>query len=64
MTPPGRQLVSTDPFGPDFAVQEDNGSIVLSDDLLLELDRRIAYEDAHPGDEFTWEEVKAGVPRP
>ncbi|HUE69873.1 MAG TPA: addiction module protein [Pirellulaceae bacterium] len=41
----------------------DSGSIFLSPELCAELDRRIAVEDANPDDEFTWDEVKAGVPR-
>ncbi|MBI3466022.1 MAG: addiction module protein [Planctomycetes bacterium] len=41
----------------------DSGSVFLSEDLLQELDRRAAYEDDHPDDELTWEEVKAGVRR-
>jgi putative addiction module component (TIGR02574 family) len=39
----------------------DSGSVFLSEDLLQELDRRTAYEDEHPDDDLTWEEVKAGV---
>ncbi len=38
-------------------------SMILSEELCEELDRRVAIEDANPDDEFTWEEVKAGVPR-
>ena len=41
----------------------DSGSIFLSAELCAELDRRITVEDASPDDEFTWDEVKAGVPR-
>ena len=41
----------------------DRGANFLSAELEAELDRRVAHEDAQPNDEFTWEEVKAGVPR-
>jgi putative addiction module component (TIGR02574 family) len=41
----------------------ESGSVFLDDGLLAELDARIAYEDAHPTDDFSWEEVKANVPR-
>lgn len=41
----------------------DSGSVFLSAELCAELDRRITVEDANPDAEFTWEEVRAGVPR-
>lgn len=41
----------------------DSGSVFLGGDLLRELDRRIAHEDAHPDDDISWEEVKSSVPR-
>lgn len=41
----------------------DSGGIFLSTELIDELDRRVAYEDAHPDDELTWDEVKANVQR-
>jgi putative addiction module component (TIGR02574 family) len=45
------------------SLPSDSGSIFFSAELCAELDRRIAIEDASPDDEFTWDEVKAGVPR-
>ena len=41
----------------------ESGSVFLDNGLLAELDARIAYEEAHPNDYFSWEEVKANVPR-
>ncbi|MEX2026351.1 MAG: hypothetical protein WEH44_03605 [Pirellulaceae bacterium] len=41
----------------------DSGSIFFSAELCDEIDRRVAIEDANPDDEFTWDEVKADVPR-
>ena len=45
------------------SLPSESGSVFLSPELCEELDRRVAIEDANPDDEFTWEEVKAGVPR-
>jgi putative addiction module component (TIGR02574 family) len=45
------------------SLPEDSGDIFVSDELIQELNRRIAYEDAHPDEGFSWEEVKNGVPR-
>jgi len=41
----------------------DSGGTLLSPELNDELDRRIAFEEAHPDDELTWDEVQANVPR-
>ena len=41
----------------------ESGSAFLDQETLAELDRRLAYEDAHPDDYVSWEEVKANVPR-
>jgi putative addiction module component (TIGR02574 family) len=36
-------------------------SVPLTEDLKLELDRRIADLDANPNDVLTWEEIKARI---
>jgi putative addiction module component (TIGR02574 family) len=42
----------------------DSGAALLSEEVLEEIERRVAYEDAHPDEEeLTWEQVKAAVPR-
>ena len=41
----------------------DSGASFFSAELIAELERRLAFEDAHPDDELTWDQVKAGVPR-
>jgi putative addiction module component (TIGR02574 family) len=45
------------------SIPAESGSGFLDNGLLAELGARIAYEDAHPNDDFSWEEVKANVPR-
>jgi putative addiction module component (TIGR02574 family) len=41
----------------------DSGDPFLSPALVAELERRVAHEDAHPQEDLTWDDVKAGVPR-
>lgn len=39
----------------------DSASIPLTDAQRVELDRRVADEDAFPGDVMPWEEIKASM---
>lgn len=45
------------------SLPEESGAVFFHSELSRELDRRTAYEDAHPDDDFTWEQVKSEVPR-